>query len=406
MINNIGLYGVRGLYNLGCEAIIRGAYEFFNDARPNCRITYYSYNFVEDKRKLADLDIEIKPIKLKTNIFKRIVNKALKLLKIDFQIISCDYKDMLNNVDLLVSVGGDLYTIPAYMRRKNTYPYQNDIVEIGKRFIRKGKKVIIYGASIGPFGDYSRAKEYYFNHLKKVDLIVAREEKCVEYLKANGVNENVCLLPDPAFFVKTKSDAVCKKEYIGINLSPLSIKELYGELTEEVYASLASIIMKIYSNTACDLLLLPHVVSPFSDDDNDLIFQQKIYSRLDSITKEHVRISSKDSFINMKQDLDSCRMIVSARMHCAINAVCESIPTVFLSYSSKAEGMAEYIYGNGKWVISIKEMKEKLLPKVKEMLDSEEELSKFLIKRNQEIIKDEKNATTLGRIEKILNYGK
>ena len=44
-------------------------------------------------------------------------------------------------------------------------------------------------------------------------------------------------------------------------------------------------------------------------------------------------------------------------MHCAINAVSVGVPTIFLAYSKKAYGMVEYVYGNSKWVVPLKDVK-------------------------------------------------
>ena len=40
-------------------------------------------------------------------------------------------------------------------------------------------------------------------------------------------------------------------------------------------------------------------------------------------------------------------------MHCAINAVTRGCPTLLLSYSEKAKGMAEFIYGNRNAVVDL-----------------------------------------------------
>ena len=42
-------------------------------------------------------------------------------------------------------------------------------------------------------------------------------------------------------------------------------------------------------------------------------------------------------------------------MHCAINAVTCGVPTLFISYSKKAIGLNQFIYGNNNNVLSVKE---------------------------------------------------
>ena len=63
-----------------------------------------------------------------------------------------------------------------------------------------------------------------------------------------------------------------------------------------------------------------------------------------------------------------CKIVISARMHCAINAVCENIPTIFLSYSQKSIGMCQYVYGTKEWVVPINNAEIELIPKIELMM--------------------------------------
>ena len=40
-------------------------------------------------------------------------------------------------------------------------------------------------------------------------------------------------------------------------------------------------------------------------------------------------------------------------MHCAVNAITVSVPTLFLSYSEKAKGMAKFVYGSKDMIIAL-----------------------------------------------------
>lgn len=48
-----------------------------------------------------------------------------------------------------------------------------------------------------------------------------------------------------------------------------------------------------------------------------------------------------------------CDFVIAARMHCAVNAVSTGVPALFLAYSEKAKGMAEYVYGSNEPVIPL-----------------------------------------------------
>jgi len=406
-MKTIGLYGISGVYNYGCEAIIRGTVKILKSLDPTCKIVYYSRRAIEDKNQLSDLDVELYQISKNSSIFNRVINKFLKILNINYRIPSDNYRKMCDECDVLISIGGDIYTIPEYIQAQSIYPYYNRIVQFGDTVIRNGKKLIVYGASIGPFENYERAQKYYFNHLKKVDLIVARERNTLEYLKRNKIKENVCLLPDPAFFViDEKSNfngIIANKGYIGINLSPLSLREMYGDVTVEQKKKLASLISKISRKTNLDIMLLPHVLSPINPLDNDLMFLAEIAEIIDYDVKDNIKIvDDAGGFVQTKKYLRECKMVVAARMHCAINAICESVPTILLSYSAKAKGMADFVYGTEEWVLAMDKIDEELMDKIEHMLDNSENIHNYLDNRINEIRNIEHFRDEVDMLSKII----
>lgn len=80
-------------------------------------------------------------------------------------------------------------------------------------------------------------------------------------------------------------------------------------------------------------------------------------------------------------------------MHCAINAIAAGVPTLLISYSQKAVGMAEYVYGNKKLVIPIKEFGSPLfINVVKDMLSKHSFIADYLKNRIPDIRDDARNA--------------
>ena len=51
----IGLYGILGVYNFGCEAIVRGACQLIQRLYPEAQIIYFTYSYDYDKEALQDL---------------------------------------------------------------------------------------------------------------------------------------------------------------------------------------------------------------------------------------------------------------------------------------------------------------------------------------------------------------
>lgn len=392
----VGLYGIQGVYNFGCEAIIRGAYSFIKSIYPNCEVYYYSYDSQNDKKVLEDLQMEIISIEMNKTLPRRGFNKIAKTIGYNKRFLLFNANKIIDSVDVIVSVGGDIYTIPQILRERNRYPYYNPLVEFCDEAIKKGKEIIVYGASVGPWGEYQKAVDYNINALSKYKLILCREKETIEYLKSKGLN-NVMFFPDPAFQISVQNRN--EKKYIGVNFSPLSLKELYGSYDDVYIKKLSTLMDRLYETTKIILMFIPHVLSK-NESDNDLLFLKKIV--------KHMRYSDKvffadtsEGFIGVKKYISQCYVVVAARMHCAINAIDENIPAIFLSYSQKSIGMCKYIYGNDEYLIPLKNIEKELINKVVKAIQESEIISSRLKCRNKEI--KEYYESNLNAIRKCLD---
>ena len=387
-MKKVALYGIGGLYNYGCEAIVRGTVANIRAINKNCKITYYSKFYEYDKEQIKDLEIEVVNIESRKNFLKKVVSKSIDILGINILPFNKrEHNKIISDNDIIFSIGGDIYSIPKYMRDKSTYKYINNMVEFGELAKKKGKKVIIYGASIGPFGEYEKAKKYFSIHLKKIDLIVCRENYSLNYLKELGLNENLIFLPDPAYWIERNNKNSNCKTYIGVNLSALSIHEIYGSIDERTIKRLSELIEEINKKTGLSIMLIPHVYSPFDKFDNDYEFLNKIYENLPSNIKKYTKLVKPKSFIDVKRYLSECKLVVAARMHCAVNAITESIPTIFLSYSIKSKGMAEFIYGELNWFLNLNEIENELPNLILELNNKIDIITEELDETNKKINK-------------------
>lgn len=387
-MKRIGLFGIGGVYNFGCEAIVRGASQLIKQVYIDSVIKYYSFNYEYDKKMLTDLDVEVIEVRTHRTFLDRAINKSYKLLNKEHRVLNFDYIKIIGEIDELWSIGGDIYTIPEIIRKQPKYEYYNWLVDFCNRVIEHGKRVVLYGASIGPFGDYGKAKKYYFGHLRKYEMILCRERVSQNYLLSNGIN-NVCFFPDPAFGVHDSKETERGKErYIGINLSPLAFCELYGHYSEENKQRMARLVEKMIDKFNYKVLMIPHVVSDYENDD-DLRFQNGIIACIDEKYKDCVKLADySQGFLGIKRQLRECVLVVSARMHCAINSIVENIPTIMIAYSSKSRGMIEYVYGNDEWIVDLKDCEKDLVGIAERMWSSKESVAEYLNRRNSEIEKE------------------
>ena len=382
-----GLYGIGGLYNYGCEAIVRGTTKILRQASPSATIRYFTPRAEDDARRIAGLSIDVRQITPgHRSLSLKVANKIAQKLCVPFDSTLEDYSAVLENTDLLVSVGGDIYTIPAHLRKRARYPYFNRLVRMGQLAQERGIPEIVIGASIGPFGDYRPAVEYYAGHLRDLDLICCRERRSVSYLDSIGVRDNVCLMPDPAFFVKgaDTDDVWDSAEYLGVNLSPLSLREINGAATKDDAARFAELIMKLMDQVGLHAMLVPHVLSP-DPHDNDLDFLKKVASAMDGAHRSRTEVVEPKSFLDAKRYLRSCRLVIAARMHCAVNAMCEGVPTILLSYSQKAIGLCEFVYGSDRWTLPLRSAIETLPARLAELERCSDRVHSDLLERVRQI---------------------
>lgn len=342
-MKNVLLIGIGGVYNYGCEAIIRGTVKILHQIDPKIEISYASYNYDYDAKKLSDLKINIinRPRDKRRWTIRNITRKLCSILNIKYS--TYDSVDWISQFDTLFSIGGDIYTLDE----NGGFNYSLPV------FIEKCIKhnpamnYILWGASVGPFTQNPKAERFYSKHLKKASLIVARENATINYLKSIGIESNVVFAPDPAFFVPfgQHNKMPNKRLSIGINLSPLSALYAYGD-TNHGATLQAKTIESIITTLNADIVLIPHVLAPNINDD-DLRYLKTIYDKIDPSLQQYVSIEHDDSgFIGRKKILSQLDCLIAARMHCAINAITCNTPTILLSYSAKAKGMAEFVYGD------------------------------------------------------------
>ena len=202
MMEKVLLIGIDGVYNYGCEAIVRGTVEILKAVNPKIEVTYASYNFEDDRKRLSDCDIKILPRpKRRRWSWYNIVRKCLSYLHIPY-VVPYDKLDWVVGFDTVFSIGGDIYTLAS------NGSYNASLPLFLEQLQQRGIKYILWGASVGKFEENHLALRFFSHHLSKINLIVSRESNTWEYLQSLNLNANLCLAPDPAFLVKNPVNLV------------------------------------------------------------------------------------------------------------------------------------------------------------------------------------------------------
>lgn len=361
----IMMYGHDGSLNRGCEAIVRSSSKMIKNRIEGSKIILASGKPETDKM-LENLD-EIfngSAVEFNPNLFERIISSLeVKLLKNERYALGKIYKnviDKIDDIDILLSIGGDNYC----------YGEQPGFYEINRRVKENGKKLALWGCSIGE-EDMSERK---LEDLKRFDLILARETLTYNMLRGKGLN-NIRLVADPAFTMEKEELPLPmgwkKNDTIGLNFSPLVSKK-----NKDSLKAVEELIKHILNVTESTIALTPHVII---DGNNDFEILNKFYNQFKSTGRVIILLNNLNA-IQYKGYIARMRAFIGARTHATIAAYSNSVPTMVLGYSIKSRGIAKDLFGYERLVLGINEVSDsnKLKDAFDEMIKDEKEIRDHL----------------------------
>ena len=357
-----------GSKNRGCEAIIYSAIPILRKQFPNDIINLASLDYKSDVNYMAiDHIYDVAPIEINKYSFNWFLSALhVKAKKDETFMLRKQHSKILNLInshDVFLSVGGDNYC----------YGEQPWIYEIDKKIKQAGKKLILWGASIGE-EDLSEIK---IADLKSFDLILARESLTLEILKKNGI-KNVALCADGAFTMD-KEELPFPKGWqegntIGFNYSPLVYKR------NAASAQAAKDLLKhILDTTEFMICLVPHVMINGNNDYETLL---EFYNEFEASGR--VLLLPNDlNAIQYKGYIARMRLFIGARTHATIAAYSNFVPTMVLGYSVKSKGISKDIFDYERLVLGIDEISDanKLIEKFEELKKDENEIREILKKK-------------------------
>lgn len=361
------MFNHSGSLNRGCEAIICGTINILNKIGTKNEYTLSSYAPEED-RMLKDY-VRVEPFKPRSLNKTEHIIAALKIrLKKDerYSVIKgySDFFDEAQNADICLSVGGD------------TYCYgDNSVIRILTSELKlRGKKIILWGASIGE-EDLTDAKE---RNLAYFDAIFVRESLTFELLKNRNINSNVFLFPDPAFTLEKEElplpDGWVENNTVGINVSSIVV-----ERNPKLTSIVADLIKHILKNTDMAVALIPHVTSA---NNNDMPVLTALLNEVRSEDIRRVFILPDD--LNAEQYkgyIARLKFFIGARTHATIAAYTSFVPTIVLGYSIKSRGIAKDLFGEELFVINAQNLQSstKLIEEFDALCEQEDKIRSMLL---------------------------
>ena len=348
MMKNIVLYGHAGSNNHGCEALVRTVTKIIKENVEDVNVILYSNNPESDyKWGVNELVDEIRKMP-EPSLIARIIRKAKSIFKIKNNDINRSiakrFVKQLKDMDIAVSIGGDNY---CYSKDFNYLFFK-----INKLLHEKGIKTIFFGCSI----EEKFIDEEMIEDLHRYDLITVRETLTKENLEKNGVIDNVKLIPDSAFNLRTEKidfPEIEEKDVIGINISPMILE--YEKKENITYNNYYNLVKYILDNTNCYVALITHVVI---DGGGDYTVNKKLYNDF-SEYKDRIILVPEMKAENIKYIISKCGIFVGARTHATIAAYSNYVPTLVVGYSVKARGIAKDLFGTyDNYVIPVQSLRE------------------------------------------------
>ncbi|OAS17211.1 polysaccharide pyruvyl transferase family protein [Paenibacillus oryzisoli] len=361
----IMMFAHDGSLNRGCEAIVRSSTHIIKERIRGSKV-YLASGKPETDRLITRLD----------GIYDG-STRNLKKYSYDWLLSSLQYKvfrddsyalgkihdnivKLIPKMDVYLSIGGDNYC----------YGEQPGWYEINKRVKAGGKKLVLWGCSIGQ-EDMSERK---LEDLKLFDLILARETLTYNMLKSKGLT-NVELCADAAFTMEKEElelpEGWQQGNTLGLNFSPLVM-----ERNVNSQIAVRELISHILDKTDMTIALTPHVIQAGN---NDYEILEKFFEEFKH-TGRVILLPNHLNAIQYKGYIARMRFFIGARTHATIAAYSNYVPTMVLGYSVKSKGIAQDIFGEEKLVLGIEEISDghKLKAKFDEMFAEEDEIKQIL----------------------------
>ena len=224
--------------------------------------------------------------------------------------------------DLLICVGG------GYMSWD--YGFLRPFCDF---FVAKmlGKRIILYGHSIGPFGGLLNRAICGFA-FRLPDLIITREQKSADYLADLGI-KGVCVTADMAFSLPPIKAKPRKGRQIRIVMCPSRWPPLKSANQKRYTDFIRELSERLVKEHCAEIIL--HPTTP-----GDMEFHRSLKPILPKTCRYIEEIRSP---MDIAGSLSGCDFIISSRMHLIILGSLSSAPFIGLGWGHKMEEISKML---------------------------------------------------------------
>jgi len=329
--------------NRGDYAIVLSMHDYIKNIFPNANIEIMS-SYHNENKEIYEND-NLKSIDTIWNIQnKSFTKKYLEGITLFCKVLftpSSKQFNKITNADLIISVGG------GYLYSSSKGPlgigFLNMLfhIWISKKF---QKKVIGFPQSIGPI-NFKLDRIILKKVLKRIDLLISREEITTNYLIDNLHLGNVLEYPDIAFLLNGNNKAYpLKMNENEINIGITVLDWLFSDKSSN-QNDLDDYIKKIkssFSNINKNYSIKVHIFVQVdvSENDSDYGISKLLHQNLQEydIKTDIIRFPKASNIKSIISTYGKMDIFIGSRMHSTIFALNANVPTIALAYQPKTTG--------------------------------------------------------------------
>ncbi|MCJ7773177.1 MAG: polysaccharide pyruvyl transferase family protein [Desulfobacterales bacterium] len=360
--------------NLGVSALAESSIKIILNRWPDAEVVLLGSGSTDGEHclKLSGREIRVRIVRMRfcKNVFLRshfcvLLLNAILLKLLPFR----RFRDLLSAINPYVKTlvetdkvfditGGDSFSDIYGLRRFLIFGF------LQKWLVTQfGKELILLPQTYGPF-KRSITRLMAKCILKRASVVYARDSESVEYVRAllgnHSVNGKIRFMPDVAFVLDSHepehvdigtldSKRIKDSIVVGLNISGLLFnggytqENMFGLKTNyrELICSVVDYLMKDERRL---VLLVPHVVTPCSDVEDDPNACRQLYEKLSEKYPDRIFLTQGQYNQNeIKYIIGLCDFFIGSRMHSCIAALSQSIPAVGIAYSKKFHGVFESV---------------------------------------------------------------
>lgn len=280
--------------------------------------------------------------------------------------------------DLIVAVGGGYIRSRRGLLNRLNIPLLLHPLLFGSLL---GKPTVLYPQSVGPFMSASEKPLVAFV-LRRMALVILRENTSVELLARMGVFRNVVRSIDSGFLLESKQKIDIRKKYdipvkklvVGVTVRSW----LRGEEQTRYEAAVAEALDAVVEQFDAHILFIPQVTASKGDDDREV--SRRVHSLMAQPTAA-TTIDEKLDHFQIKSIYDGLDVLLGTRFHSVIFSLTSHVPVLAIEYEHKTSGIMQDL-GLEEWVIKIEDVvAAKLVALMQNLISQRKQYRKLLQKR-------------------------